>query len=205
MRVRHLRNQPPAVELPPINPERIAEADAAAIREVREADAHTRECAAVTPTQTFSYFYDQEGKRIEHLQHSDRSRDRLQNLMPLLRAEGADDLMAAAAARAYGRQVARTRRRKNPLQGDALANEIHDWVQKGFSPPPHMRFEDAHLFEEEACFQYLDNFGAWPGLDEWRALGFFPDMPVRRRDPFDIYTENVVPPPAALSEASASE
>lgn len=150
--------------------------DAATIKQARPSEVQPEE---------FSYYRDETGDRIVEMKYSAESEARVQEAMPLLRASNAADLMAMAATRAYHRRIFRRSRRvdKASVFGDALEDEIANWVEeKGFPPPPHMRLQDAYLFEEEACFVYLLHQESWNGLQRWRELGFFPDPPVQLDD-----------------------
>lgn len=55
-----------------------------------------------------------------------------------------------------------------------LANEIREWVSRGHPPPPELRPEHVHLFEEEACLARFENPSV---LGSWQELGFFPNLP----------------------------
>lgn len=121
--------------------------------------------------ETFTYRENVDGTPRVELRYDEAARLRLRQMLPLLMREGAHDELLGAAARAHYRAQFSSR-----LVGkldQALHAEVRDWVQRGMPPPPDLRPEHAHLFEEEgALFFYQGNPRH---LAEWRELGFFPD------------------------------
>lgn len=154
------------------------------------------------PEASFSYYVDDRGERLKAVAWSRESIERLQALLPLLQ-NGSESMMKAAAARAFLRARARNQRRRARLPGDELEAEISTWVELGRQPPPHMRMQDAHLFEEEACSQYLGLAEDWRGLKAWRDFGFFPAAPSSIVDPWELYSAHRQPfPPTPSNEAA---
>lgn len=168
---------------------RLAEEDAAIIRD---------KMPRGVPEPPYSYLSD-ERKSVPSICYLPEDHDRLRRMMSALtKRNNREDLQMLAA-----RSLARKRERddRHPAfqtQRDQLENEIESWVMKGAAPPAYMRFEDSHLFEEDACRAFLSG-ETWPGLTEWRRFKFFPENPEKAMPIKDLLSQlEEIPDPQAL-------
>jgi len=138
-----------------------------------------------SPTEVFPYWHLRDGTRRISIEYTDADCKRLRAMLPMLTRTDADEQMKAFAVRAALRRYWPDA--VGTAYSETFLREVRSWVERGYGPPPDLRIEHVHLFEDQACYHYFEN----GDLSEWRKLGMFPkDPPVPSDEYLDWINEN---------------